>query len=311
MNASLMMFGLSLVACCLIFDKGTMAEDSGWMVLVPHTRLAGEAINSGTPIPATLADKVPNEDAWIVGAYDNGYMKMVKIQVTGSNTYTLIASKYEGAFAGDCWLKFSSYCFTGEDQLTPAYEVQLVAEKAQCPNEDWEYGSLFCEEEYSDFDDSTPLKGRLYCCERKIPEECRDCMRGHETCTEKCGEVIQKTDDECKSSNDKHEWQGSAKHPWEEKLAVICILKKLIQDSVCAKDGESCKENYCCDGFLCDGQVCRKDETPCRDVSSKNYKCKDVVAEYPDRCKFDPGAKALCPVTCGCRKCNIHGCAMD
>ena len=102
------------------------------MVLVPQTRMGGEAINSGTPIPATFADKVPFEDAWIVGAYDNGYMKMAKIQVTSSNTYNLIASKYRStydSFAAIELLEFSYDSFGGEDQLTPAYQVQLVAEK--------------------------------------------------------------------------------------------------------------------------------------------------------------------------------------
>ena len=105
------------------------------MVLVPQTRMGGEAINSGTPIPATLADKVPNEDAWIVGAYEHGYMKMVKIQVTSANTYNLIASKYLynngtiGTYPASCLLEFRHDCFGGEDQLTPAYQVQLVAVK--------------------------------------------------------------------------------------------------------------------------------------------------------------------------------------
>jgi len=332
MNASLIMLGLSLVAYCLIFDKGAMAEDSGWMVLVPQTRMAGEAINSGTPIPATLADKVPNEDAWIVGAYDNGYMKMVKIQVTSANTYKLIASKYAynngtiGTYPASCLTRFSSDdCFGGEDQLTPAYQVQIVAVKAQCPNQDWEYGTALCEDEFSDHDFLVEFyeTSRLYCCEQKISEECRPCSNwyyGNENCTETCRKDIEKTREECQSNNDKYEvvtggytTKDDINHEWEEgkKGAALCSLKYLVQESVCAKDGESCKENYCCDGFLCDGQVCRKDETPCWDYSSSVVKCKDIVAEDPDDCKYDAGIKALCPVTCGCKKCNIRGCAMD
>lgn len=324
MNASLILLGLSLIACCLIFDKGTMAENSGWMVLVPQTRMGGEAINSGTPIPATLADKVPFEDAWIVGAYDNGYMKMVKIQVTGSNSYDLIASKYKGTFAARCLLEFSHDCFGGEDQLNPAYEVQLVAEKAQCPNQDWEYGTVFCEEQYSDKEflaDYYNETSRLYCCEKKISEDCRPCSNwyyGEENCTETCRKDIEKTSEECLTNNDQHEWFGyntkdKINHRWEEgeKGAAICGLEHLVQESVCAKDGESCKENYCCDGFLCDGQVCKKDETPCWDFSSKVYSCKEVVAKNPDKCKYDDATRALCPVTCGCKKCDIRGCAED
>merc|ERR1712136_575943 len=175
------------------------------------------------------------------------------------------------------------------------YQVQLVAVKAQCPNKDWEYGTALCEQEYSDFEYLVDYNetSRLYCCERKISEECG-------------------------SNNDKHKWlthdtEDNINHEWEEgkKGAALCSLKYLVQESVCAKDGESCKENYCCDGFLCDGQVCRKDETPCWDYSSSVVKCKDIVAEDPDDCKYDAGIKALCPVTCGCKKCNIRGCAMD
>lgn len=328
MNASSIMLGLSLVACCLIFDKGTMAENSGWMVLVPQTRMGGEAINSGTPIPATLADKVPNEDAWIVGAYEHGYMKMVKIQVTGANTYNLIASKYRynngnDPYAAISLLEFKHRYFHGEDQLTPAYQVQLVAVKAQCPNQDWEYGTALCEKEYSDEEFLVDYNetSRLYCCERKISEECRPCGQwyyGEEKCTETCRKDMEKTKEECLTNNEQHEWityntEDNINYKWEEgkKGAGICLLKHLVQESVCAKDGESCKENYCCDGFLCNGQVCRKDETPCWDYRSKVYKCEDIVAEHPDHCKYDAATKALCPVTCGCKKCNIHGCAMD
>jgi len=302
-----------------------MAESSGWMVLVPQTRMGGEAINSGTPIPATFADKVAFEDAWIVGAYDNGYMKMAKIQVTSSNTYNLIASKYKKTFAAIELLEFSYDSFGGEDQLTPGYEVQLVAVKAQCPNQDWEFGTALCEEEYSDSEflaDNYYETSRFYCCERKISEECRPCSEyyyGKKNCTETCRKDIEMASEECHgSNNDKHEWFGSdtkdnIKREWKEgeKGARVCGLKYLVQESVCAKDGESCKENYCCDEFLCDGQVCRKDETPCWDFSSKVYKCKDVVARHPDYCKHNDATKALCPVTCGCKKCNIHGCAMD
>jgi len=236
----------------------------------------------------------------------------------------LIASKYRKYIAANELLEFSYDSFGGEDQLSPAYEVQLVAVKAQCPNQDWEFGTAFCEEEYSDNEflaDHYNETSRLYCCERKISEECRPCSAyyyGKENCTETCRKDIERAKEECQgSNNDKYKQirsntKDNIKEEWKEgeKGAHICGLEYLVQESVCAKDGESCTENYCCDGFLCDGQVCRKDETPCRDFSSTVFKCEDIIAKNPDKCQGED-YKMLCPVTCGCKKCNIHGCAMD
>jgi len=76
----------------------------------------------------------------------------------------------------------------------------------------------------------------------------------------------------------------------------------------CAKDGESCKGNYCCNGLNCGWpfiaeQTCHKDETPCTDY----FHCKNGIKRNPDAC-YKSEFKRLCPVTCGCKKCNKNGC---
>ena len=124
--------------------------------------MAGEAVNSGTPIPAEIAFKVPNEDAWIIGAKDDGYLKMVKIQVLGANTYRWISTKYRKYKENDpsCIYKsFNISCFNGAvDGGTElyAYRVLLVAEKGQplstyrctnqykCCYEAYEFHKIIC-----------------------------------------------------------------------------------------------------------------------------------------------------------------------
>jgi len=101
----------------------------GWNVLLPQTKVGGPWINHGTPKPATIAFKVPNEDTWIIGLHDHVYMKMVKIQITGPNTFTWVASKYwrDGSYDGNCLTSFKHSCFNGRDTIESNYQVQLVA----------------------------------------------------------------------------------------------------------------------------------------------------------------------------------------
>ena len=100
-----------------------------WSVLLPQTRIGGPHVNFGKPIPATIAFKIPNEDAWIVGVHDHVYMKMVKIQITGENTFTWIASKYkqDGLYNVSCLTSFTNSCFKGNNQRESSYQVLLVA----------------------------------------------------------------------------------------------------------------------------------------------------------------------------------------
>merc|ERR1712136_145148 len=84
---------------------------------------------NGTPQAATIAHKVPNEDAWIIGLHNDVYMKMVKIQITGPNTFSWIASKYshDGSYDENCLTSFKYSCFKGSDTIESNYQVQLVA----------------------------------------------------------------------------------------------------------------------------------------------------------------------------------------
>ena len=96
---------------------------------MPETMLSGPWINEGTPIPATIAFKLPREDAWIVGANEGGYLKMVKLKVTGSKTFEWIATKHnrDGNYDESCLAEFSESCFVGTDSNEDQYKVELVA----------------------------------------------------------------------------------------------------------------------------------------------------------------------------------------
>ena len=96
---------------------------------MPQTKIGGPWINHGRPKPATIAFKIPNEDAWIIGLHDDVYMKMVKIRITGSNTFKWIASKYirDGSYDVNCLVSFRYSCFTGSHAVESVYQVQLVA----------------------------------------------------------------------------------------------------------------------------------------------------------------------------------------
>ena len=110
--------------------------------------------------------------------------------------------------------------------------------KAQCPNQDWEYSTALCEEAFSnrqsmmDYNETS----RFYCCERKLPEECRPCSKWviSGNCTETCREAIEKTREECRSNTDKYEsitYDDEPKYPEEgKKKSVICALKHLVQE---------------------------------------------------------------------------------
>ena len=125
----------------------------GWNVVLQHTSMVGPAIHNKSPIyyrgnstewtgtRARVAYKVPNEDAWIIGAQDGGALKMVKIQVTGANTYRWIRTKYRynvcstevcinQEYDRSCIYKwFNESCFDAGVDNSNAYHVLLVAKK--------------------------------------------------------------------------------------------------------------------------------------------------------------------------------------
>ena len=94
--------------------------------MLSQTTIGGPWVNSGTPIPARFAFYLENEDTWIVGVKEKGDLKMVKLKVTGTNTFDWISSKHKQA--GSCGTSFSESCFNGNDVDEDKYQVQLVAE---------------------------------------------------------------------------------------------------------------------------------------------------------------------------------------
>ena len=107
-----------------------------WKPLQPQTKLGGpwvgystDSYGNGDPIPATIAYPVAGEDdVWIIGAKD-GHLKMVKIRITGPNTYDWIESYYSSEYG--CLDNFTESCFAGTSTKCSGkcYVVKLVAEK--------------------------------------------------------------------------------------------------------------------------------------------------------------------------------------
>ena len=88
----------------------------------------GPSINQGTPVPATIALQLEN-DVWIVGVKDGGYLKMVKLRVTGHNSFIWIKTKYapDGSYDNSCLTSFQESCFAGTDTDEGKYTVDLAA----------------------------------------------------------------------------------------------------------------------------------------------------------------------------------------
>ena len=99
-----------------------------WNVLLEQTKMKGPWVTKGEPIPATIAFYLANEETWIIGVKNGGYLKMVKLKVTGPDTYDWIGSKHRPA--DSCANSFLESCFDGTDVPEDKYEVQLVAEQA-------------------------------------------------------------------------------------------------------------------------------------------------------------------------------------
>ena len=90
--------------------------------------LGGPYINQGTPVPVTIALQLEN-DVWIVGVKDNGFLKMVKLRVTGPNSFVWIETKYtpDGSYDNSCLTSFQESCFAGTDNVSGFYTVDLAA----------------------------------------------------------------------------------------------------------------------------------------------------------------------------------------
>ena len=94
--------------------------------MLSQTTIGGSFVNSETPISARFTFYLANEDTWIVGVKEEGDLKMVKLKVTGTNTFDWISSKQKQA--GSCGTSFSESCFDGNDVDEDKYQVNLVAE---------------------------------------------------------------------------------------------------------------------------------------------------------------------------------------
>ena len=88
----------------------------------------GRAINDDIPIPATLAAYVPDKSEWIIGVVDGPFLKMVRVNVTGSTSFDWIATKYDINYNKTCLISFSESCFVGNSAREKQYLVKLVAE---------------------------------------------------------------------------------------------------------------------------------------------------------------------------------------
>jgi len=118
-------------------------SDEEWTVIIggPHqTQMRGEAINFGRPISADMAFKVPDDNAWIIGANDGGHLKMVKIAINDENTYDWIAAKYTNyleknpscnlkSFKISCWNDANDISCNSIRHCRNTYGVKLVAKK--------------------------------------------------------------------------------------------------------------------------------------------------------------------------------------
>ena len=94
---------------------------------------SGSFINHGTPVPATIAFKLANNDEWIVGVKEGNYLKMVKLRVTGANTYDWISTKYrrDGSYDEACVTSFSESCFVGPNGAERFYPILLEATRGR------------------------------------------------------------------------------------------------------------------------------------------------------------------------------------
>eukprot|EP00418_Pyrodinium_bahamense_P088279 CAMPEP_0179040150 /NCGR_PEP_ID=MMETSP0796-20121207/15500_1 /TAXON_ID=73915 /ORGANISM="Pyrodinium bahamense, Strain pbaha01" /LENGTH=286 /DNA_ID=CAMNT_0020736489 /DNA_START=1 /DNA_END=861 /DNA_ORIENTATION=+ len=110
-------------------NAAVVSGEEEWSVVTPDTKLTGKYINHGVPLPVTLKLDL-GDNVWIVGLVGGGYLKMVKIRITGSATYTWIATRYDASFAESCSVQatFTEECFKGRDVDRNFYTVSLVAQ---------------------------------------------------------------------------------------------------------------------------------------------------------------------------------------
>ena len=91
-----------------------------WEILLSKTKFKCGSITN-CPAPAKNAFNVHGNE-WIVSVVDGGYLKMVKLKVTGEKSYDWIETKYnkEGEYdKSKCEDSFSEECFVLVCKLSP------------------------------------------------------------------------------------------------------------------------------------------------------------------------------------------------
>jgi len=76
------------------------------------TTMGGPWLNNGVPIPVTLVLNL-GSNSWIVGVVDGSLVKMVKIEITGTNTFEWKETRYTSD-KSTCSnaITFSEECFS-------------------------------------------------------------------------------------------------------------------------------------------------------------------------------------------------------
>jgi len=118
------------------YRETTCIQKEDWDVkLDGSTKISGAWINSGIPVPATIAYNVRG-NVFIIAEGSTENLKMVKIAVTGETTFDWIGAKYhELAATSSCRDQetFSESCFHGTSVSKDKYDVQLVASYDKTP----------------------------------------------------------------------------------------------------------------------------------------------------------------------------------
>ena len=101
---------------------------------MPDTKFQCVSI-SPCPIPATIALDL-GDNIWIVAVVNGGYLKMVKIKVTGKDSYEWIEAMYndinynpscETAFTESCYVHMPTQKTWKQPDETNTYKLKLVA----------------------------------------------------------------------------------------------------------------------------------------------------------------------------------------
>lgn len=92
------------------------------------TQITGSYITGGSK-PVTHVLNLGN-NIWIVGVIDGPHLKMIKIEITGENTYNYVATRYTTGTATTSACSnpstFSEACFIGTESSNGTYVVNLV-----------------------------------------------------------------------------------------------------------------------------------------------------------------------------------------